>query len=64
MCGYRVRSFPGQPWSRREGFCTFRPLVTQGKGKVGQRFLFSDFPKDGEDKTCTAESARSAENRG
>jgi len=40
-----LRSFPGQPWSMREGFCTFRPLATQGKGKVGQKFLFNAFPK-------------------
>ena len=60
----RVRSFPGQPWCMREGFCTFRPLATQGKGKMGQRFLFSDFPKGEKGKILTAEIAENAEKKG
>jgi hypothetical protein len=34
-----------------------------GQRESGTKVPFQAFPKDGEDKTCTAESARSAENR-
>jgi len=47
----------------REKFCTFLPLATRDKRKMGQRFLFSAFPKGEKGKVLTRKIAEKAENK-
>jgi hypothetical protein len=48
----------------REKSCTFLPLATRDKGKVGQGFLFSAFPKGEKGKVLPRKIAEKAEKKG